>query len=109
MMARLVIAMLPFMVVHLAFSSTVLVASAGCNQGLVLLAIHLRQLVQEGNHAPDVLIAHAVAPGRHAASFDTVLDNPEGGGRASINTDLGQIGRRRVKRLAQLSIGQTRR
>lgn len=31
MMARLVVAMLPFMVVHLAFAATVLVASTGCH------------------------------------------------------------------------------
>ena len=38
------------------------------------------QLVQERDDSPDVLIAHALAPGGHARGFDTVLDCPECGG-----------------------------
>jgi len=38
-----------------------------------------------------------------------VLDDPEGGGRAAIDTDLGQIGGRRIERLAQLGLGHSRR
>src|SRR3990167_4651526 len=104
-MTGLVIAMLTFMVMHLAFSAAVLVARAGCHQGLVLLGVHLRQLVQEGNHAPDVLVTHALAPSRHARGFDAVLDNPEGGGWISIDSDLGEVWRRRIKCLAELSLG----
>ncbi len=97
------------MVVHLAFSATVLVARTGCHQGPILLGVQLRQLVQEGNHAPDVLITHTLAPSRHAAGFDTVLDDPESGGWVSINTYLGEVWWRRIKRLAELGFGHTRR
>jgi hypothetical protein len=84
------------MVVHIAFATAVLVAATGSDQGLVLLGIHLRQLVQERDDSPDVLIAHALAPGGHAGGFDTVLDGPECGGRVASDTHLGEVGWRRV-------------
>ncbi|KYC19296.1 hypothetical protein WM94_18410 [Pseudomonas sp. ABFPK] len=77
MMARLVVAVLTFMIVHLRFPTTMLMAATGCDECLVLLGIHRRQLVNEGNHAPDVLIAHALAPRRHTRCLDAMLDHPE--------------------------------
>ncbi|KIU53214.1 hypothetical protein QV12_06555 [Pseudomonas putida] len=89
-------AVLALMVVHIAFTAAVLVAAARGHQGLVLLGIHLGQLIQERDDSPDVLIAHALAPGGHARGFDTVLDCPECGGWIASDTHLGEVGWRRV-------------
>lgn len=100
--AALSAAMLPFMVMHLGLTTAMLVTATGRYERLVSHCIHLRQLIEEGNHAPDVFIPHALAPSRHAGGFDTVFDHPECGRRITIDTDLGQVWGRWIKRLAQL-------
>ncbi len=78
MMVWLIANMLPIMVVHLTFPTTVLVAATGCYQGLVLLRVHPWHLLKESDNAPDELIIHAFAPSGHAGSLDTVFNDPEG-------------------------------
>ncbi|POF85122.1 hypothetical protein BGP81_22345 [Pseudomonas putida] len=93
--------MLAFMIMHVAFATAMLVATTGSDHHLVLLSIELRQLIQERDDAPDVLIVHALAPSWHACGFDAVLDGPECSCRIATYADLGEVWRRWVEGLAE--------
>src|SRR3990167_2218125 len=106
-MATLGASVLTFMVMHLGFTTAMLVAAARYNQRLILFGIHFRQLIEERDHAPNILVAHALAPGRHAGGFNAVLDHPERGGWIAINTNLGQVRRSGIQGLAKLCFRNT--
>ncbi|MEP7248106.1 MAG: hypothetical protein ABI885_31095 [Gammaproteobacteria bacterium] len=51
------------------------------------------QLLQERGHVPDVLVAHALAPGRHSRGLDTVFDDAEAGCALTLSFErLGGTG-----------------
>ncbi len=108
MMVRIA-AIQAFMIVRLALTATMLVTATRSDERLVLRSVDLGQLADEGNHAPDIFVAHTLTPGRHACCFDSMLNDPEGGCRACVNTDLGQVRRGWIQRLTQLCLFDTGR
>ncbi|PJR31325.1 hypothetical protein ASJ34_08480 [Xanthomonas campestris pv. campestris] len=84
------------------FTAPVRMTSATTYKRVVLRLVELRQFLQECGHVPDIVIAHAFAPSRHATGLDTMLDDPERLG--CINGLLGQVRRGRVQAFAQLGL-----
>src|SRR3546814_10264301 len=82
---------------RLGFATAMRVPAAGGDERLVLLFVEIGQLLQERGHVPDVLIAHALAPSRHARHLDAVLDDPERD--RGIDFVLCQVRRRRIQAL----------
>src|SRR3546814_18740896 len=78
----MMIAAMVFGTVNHALAAAVRVAATAGDQCPIAGGIEAGQLLHECDQIPEVLVAHVLAPGRHAGSLDTVLDTPEIG-RAS--------------------------
>src|SRR6266850_4869695 len=70
----------------------------------VLLRRHSRQLAQEGDGRPDLLIA-VISPSRHAGHLDAVLDDPEHLAAAIELCRNRKVGRRGVKAVGDVALG----
>ena len=73
----------------------------------VVTCIKFWQLLQKRNHAPHVLVTHALAPGWHAGGFNTVLNDPKRLTR--LDFFLGEVRGRGIKAFAKFALGHTGR
>src|SRR5262245_34924756 len=90
-----------------ALAAAMRVSAAFGDQGLVAVRVEFWELLDEGNHAPDVLVVHALTPGRHAGSLYSVFDHPEVVRRIA-GSEFGERGRRRVQAPAQFGLVHAR-
>src|ERR1700722_16800560 len=77
--------------------------SATCAPRLVVSLRNGRQLLQERDDQPDLLVGHPdLAKTRHAGRLDAILHDPEKLARFQPTDDVLEIGRVRIEALGKL-------
>jgi hypothetical protein len=89
------------------FTATVRVSAAGTNFSGILFRAHRRQLFDQCDQVPNVVVVHALAPSGHAGRLDPVLDDPKRA-RGILLCVLGQIGRLWIETATELRCHCTR-